>query len=226
MQATKAIHVVLAMGLALAGCGGEGGEGGEVDPIAAMDAHIAGRKVSTAGADWRVRLPPPIQVGFPKDRRVHWILETNRGRMVVKLWHEVAPLHVSNLIYLTRLGFYDGLTFHRVIQGFMAQGGCPIGNGSGMPGYGLPVEVRKDVKHDRAGLLSTANTGRKNTDGSQFFLTFRPAPELDMGYTVYGEIVEGLDTLRLLEKDGASPQAPSSAPHKRLVIERATVELR
>jgi len=143
----------------------------------------------------------------------------------VKLWHEVAPLHVSNLVYLTRLGFYDGLTFHRVIQGFMAQGGCPVGNGSGMPGYGLPLEVSKSAKHDRAGLLSTANTGSKNTDGSQFFLTFRPAPELDMGYTVYGEVVSGMEVVRLLEAAGGPPNSRGT-PRQKLLIERARVDVR
>ncbi len=264
MATWKAVVVALAIGLAASGqgndeAGGAGDEGlstlgrpgpalkpapagagqptavREGDPLAEMDAFIAAQRLPQDIAGWRTRLPAPIQVGFPKDRHVHWILETNRGRMVIRLWHRVAPLHVSNLIYLTRLGFYDGLNFHRVKQGFMAQGGCPNGNGSGMPGYGLPLEVRPDVKHDRRGLLSTARTGRPNTDGSQFFLTFRPTPELDMnaggdpknlGYTVFGEILEGLETLALLEAVGAPPEVRSEAPRQPLLIKRATVELR
>lgn len=236
------LSVVLS--LALTACGEPGGAGGtggagdpppgkvvaprEGDPIVEMDAYIAKKAIQKSHPDWRVRLPAPIQVGFPKDKHVHWVLDTNKGRMVVKLWHEVAPLHASNLVYLTRLGFYDGLTFHRVIQSFMAQGGCPRGNGTGMPGYGLPLEVSKSARHDRPGLLSTANTGRPGTDGSQFFLTFRPTPELDGGYTVYGEIVEGMDTLRALQAVGATGReaSRSEAPRERLVITKATVELR
>jgi len=263
MQARNAM--LMALALALAGCGqandGSGGSGGSVgalnrpgpalkpvadgagrptalregDPLAEMDAHIAAHRLPEAAVGWRTRLPAPIQVGFPKDRHVHWILDTNRGRMVVRLWHQVAPLHVSNVLYLTRLGFYDGLSFHRVRQGFMAQGGSPTGDSSGMPGYSLPLEVRPDVKHDRRGLLSTARATGPNTAGSQFFLTFRPAPELDMnaggdprnlGYTVFGEIVEGLQTLALLEAVGAPPNVRSEAPRQPLLIERATVEVR
>jgi cyclophilin family peptidyl-prolyl cis-trans isomerase len=232
----------LLLALALCACGEPGGAGGgggageappgkvvalrEGDPIAEVDAYIARTKPDVTRPDWRTRLPAPVQVGFPKDKHVHWVLETNKGRLVVRLWHSVAPLHASNLIYLTRLGFYDGLVFHRVIQTFMAQGGCPRGNGTGMPGYGLPLEVSKTARHDRAGLLSTANTGRPGTDGSQFFLTFRPAPELDGGYTVYGEIVEGMDTLRALEAAGAPARSGRQEPREKLVITKATVELR
>ncbi len=257
--------VVVALAVALTGCGqgndDSGGAGAEVstlgrpgpalkpapagagkptavregDPLAEMDAYIAAQRLPEDVVGWRTRLPAPIQVGFPKDRHVYWILETNRGRMVLRLWHRVAPLHVSNLIYLTRLGFYDGLTFHRVRQGFMAQGGSPTGTSSGMLSYGLPLEVRPDVKHDRRGLLSTARATAPNTAGSQFFLTFRPAPELDMnaggdprnlGYTVFGEILEGLETLALLEAVGAPPSVQSEAPRQPLLIKRATVELR
>jgi cyclophilin family peptidyl-prolyl cis-trans isomerase len=235
-----ALPLVLAtLGLALSACGEPGGKGTaglpppgkpvalrEGDPLAEMDAFIAKQTIQKSHPTWRERLPAPIQVGFPKDQHVHWVLETNKGRMVVKLWHTVAPLHASNIVYLTRLGFYDGLTFHRVIQGFMAQGGCPRGNGAGMPGYGLPLEVTQAARHNEPGLLSTANTGRPNTDGSQFFLTFRPAPELDGGYTVYGKIVEGMDTLRALEAVGAPPRSGRQEPRERLVIEKATVELR
>ena len=127
-------------------------------------------------------------------------------------------MHVSSTIYLTRLGFYDGLTFHRVIPGFMAQGGCPTGTGRGSPGYRYDGEFDPNVRHDRAGLLSMANAG-PGTDGSQFFITFRDTPHLDGKHTIFGEVKGGMDTLRALEKAGS----PGGRPTEELRIERATI---
>jgi cyclophilin family peptidyl-prolyl cis-trans isomerase len=96
-----------------------------------------------------------------------------QGPIDVKLLPDVTPMHASSTIYLTRLGYYDGLAFHRVIPGFMAQGGCPLGTGTGGPGYEYDGEFSPTVKHDKPGILSMANRG-PGTDGSQFFLTFVP----------------------------------------------------
>ena len=108
-------------------------------------------------------------------------------------------MHVSSALYLSRLGFYDGLRFHRVFQGFIAQGGCPTGTGRDGPGYQFAGEFSQNALHDGSGVLSTANSG-PGTDGSQFFITFGPAPSLDGKYTVYGKVVEGLDVVKALEK--------------------------
>jgi cyclophilin family peptidyl-prolyl cis-trans isomerase len=116
---------------------------------------------------------------------------------------DVAPMHVSSTIYLARLGFYDGVIFHRVITGFMAQGGDPLGKGTGGPGYDYAGEYSKRARHDRPGLLSMANAG-PGTDGSQFFLTFVPTPHLDDKHTIFGEVVEGMETVRQLEKSGSN----------------------
>lgn len=225
----RALFALLAVTgpLLLAGCGPTGSETAAPSGFAieAIDAFIASKQPNTTKPNWRTMLPRPPKVAFPADKHVYWTLDTNKGRMVLKLWHDVAPMHVSNLIYLTRLRFYDGLTFHRVIQGFMAQGGCPYGNGSGMPGYGIPLEVSLSAKHDRAGILSTANTGRPNSDGCQFFLMLNPNSGLDGKYSAYGNIVEGMETLRALEALGGRNDA-TSKPRERLVIEKATVELR
>jgi cyclophilin family peptidyl-prolyl cis-trans isomerase len=127
-------------------------------------------------------------------------------------------MHVSSTVYLTRLGFYDGLAFHRVIPGFMAQGGCPEGKGTGGPGYTFDGEFSARVKHDRPGLLSMANAG-PGTDGSQFFLTFVPTPWLDGKHTIFGEVVEGQEVLGRMESLGSA----SGRPSETLRITKATV---
>jgi cyclophilin family peptidyl-prolyl cis-trans isomerase len=129
-------------------------------------------------------------------------------------------MHVTSFIYLSRLGFYDGLAFHRVIPGFMAQGGCPLGTGTGGPGYKYSGEFSNDVKHDRGGLLSMANAG-PGTDGSQFFLTFVATPWLDGKHTIYGEITDGMDTMKSLEAVG-SRAGKTSEP---VSIETVTIEV-
>lgn len=229
---------------AFAGCGKEEGGGEDEpwtrlsDPIAAADAFIAAKKINKDWRDWRIRLPKPPQFTFPADKKVYWTLETTKGRVVAQLWPDVAPIHVSSFVYLTRLGFYDGLLIHRVVKGFMAQGGCPYSlieparTGKGWPGYQLPLEY-KGLRHDRAGLLSTANSGGSNSDGCQFFITFKATPGLDpdqtgQAYTVFGEVVEGMDTVRAMEAVGATPRfrGDSEAPSERITIDKATVEVR
>jgi cyclophilin family peptidyl-prolyl cis-trans isomerase len=128
---------------------------------------------------------------------------------------------VTNAIYLTRLGFYDGTKLHRVIKGFMAQGGCPLGNGRGDPGYRLNLELSPKVKHDKRGVLSTANSG-PNTDGSQFFIMFKTNAGLDGGYSIYGQIDSGLNTLDKLEAVGANGEGPPTEP---LTVVTATISV-
>ena len=149
------------------------------------------------------------------------MIETSQGPIRILLDPKTAPMHVSSTIYLSRLGFYDGLRFHRVIDGFMAQGGCPLGNGMGGPGYNYDGEFSPSVKHDRPGLLSMANAG-PGTDGSQFFLTFVPTPHLDGKHTLFGEVVEGQDTLRALEQRGSRGGATSEP----LAMTSTTIEVR
>jgi cyclophilin family peptidyl-prolyl cis-trans isomerase len=129
-------------------------------------------------------------------------------------------MHVTNFIYLTRLGFYDGLAFHRVITNFMAQGGCPFGTGTGGPGYNFDGEFSPSVKHNAGGMLSMANRG-PGTDGSQFFLTFVATPWLDGKHTIFGKVVEGMDTLKKLEAAG-SENGKTSEPLK---IETVTIQV-
>ena len=168
----------------------------------AIDEFIAAQTVDRSNPRWRTQLDRPPQAAFDKGSSYFWDLETNVGSLSVRLMPDVAPMHVSSTIYLTRLGFYDGLSFHRVITQFMAQGGCPLGTGTGGPGYQYAGEFDGSVRHDRPGLLSMANAG-PNTDGSQFFLTFVPTPWLDGNHTIFGEVVEGMETLQALEARGS-----------------------
>ena len=116
--------------------------------------------------------------------------DTDRGPIKVELKPEQAPLTVANFVNLARRGFYDGLNFHRVIDDFMIQGGCPQGTGTGGPGYKFEDEARNGLGHER-GVLSMANAG-PNTNGSQFFITHVATPWLDGKHTVFGKVVDGM----------------------------------
>ncbi len=189
------------------------------DPaIAEMDRFIAEAKVDKTVADWKTKLKKPPRLRFPKGTEYFWNLETTSGSIKIKLMPDVAPMHVSSTIYLTRLGVYDGTKFHRIINGFMAQGGDPLGTGRGGPGYRYSGEFDPKVKHDRPGLLSMANAG-PNTDGSQFFLTFVPTPHLDGKHTIFGEVVEGMATVKALEQKGTRSGRPTGDAR----IKRATI---
>jgi peptidyl-prolyl cis-trans isomerase B (cyclophilin B) len=188
--------------------------------LAAIDHFIESQRVDRSDVRWKTRLSAPEPVTFGDGKTYHWNLETNVGDIRVKLLTEVAPMHVTSTIYLTRLGFYDGTLFHRVIPEFMAQGGDPLGNGTGGPGYEYDGEFHPSARHDRPGLLSMANRG-PGTDGSQFFLTFVETPWLDDKHSIFGEVVDGLDTLTALEARG-SQSGRTSEP---LEIRNATISV-
>ena len=118
------------------------------------------------------------------------IIKTKKGNINLNLYNEKAKFTVTNFVNLSRRGFYNNLTFHRVIDDFMIQGGCPIGTGTGDPGYKFKDEFHADLKHDRPGILSMANSG-PNTNGSQFFITHVATPWLDKKHTVFGEVSDG-----------------------------------
>ncbi|MDF1532683.1 MAG: peptidylprolyl isomerase [ANME-2 cluster archaeon] len=125
------------------------------------------------------------------------IIETDKGNIVLELFEKDAPNTVANFVKLINEGFYDGLKFHRVISNFMIQGGCPIGNGTGGPGYKIKCEInpRKHLK----GTLSMAHAG-KDTGGSQFFITHSPQPRLDGVHTVFGQVIEGMDVVNKIKQ--------------------------
>jgi len=118
--------------------------------------------------------------------------ETNRGPIHLRLHEDKAPVTVASFVNLARRGYYDGLSFHRVINDFMIQGGCPLGTGTGGPGYKFEDEFHPSLRHDKPGVLSMANAGPR-TNGSQFFITHGPTPWLDGKHSVFGEVIGGDD---------------------------------
>lgn len=185
-----------------------------------LDELVRSAAVDTSQSGWRTRLPKPAPLAFDPAQTWSIRMTTNKGDIVIRLLPDVAPMHVTSFAYLARLGFFDGLAFHRVISGFMAQGGCPLGTGTGGPGYRFDGEFRADVRHDRPGLLSMANAG-PGTDGSQFFLTFVPTPWLDGKHTIFGEVVAGTEVLRVLEAAGSQ----SGKTREPLTMDKVTVEV-
>lgn len=190
--------------------------------IAAIDAQIEAAKVDKNVAGWRTRVPMFKAVTFDPARSYYAQFMTNKGVVLIKLRPDLAPAHVTNLIYLARMGFYDGLKFHRVITGFMAQGGCPVGNGTGSPGYGFNGEFAGNAKHNKPGMLSMANTGQPNSDGSQFFLTFVPTPWLDGKHTIFGETEDGFDVLKKLEAAGSQ----SGQTSELLMLDKVLIQVK
>jgi cyclophilin family peptidyl-prolyl cis-trans isomerase len=240
MRMRNAIPFLLA--LSLAACGGKGEPGGGEAPpttpgqtpeepaaapgegaVAQADAFIAKQKIDKSSPGWKTKLPKPPQFTFEAGKAYYWVMQTNQGTMKFRLWPDVAPMHVSSTIYLTRLGMYDDTVFHRVIHDFMAQAGDPLGSGMGGPGYKYPGEFKSGVFHDRPGLLSMANAG-PGTDGSQFFITFKETPWLDGKHTLFGEIVEGADIVKKLNDLGG--RNGGQTPRERITLDRATIEVR
>jgi peptidyl-prolyl cis-trans isomerase B (cyclophilin B) len=124
------------------------------------------------------------------------IIETDKGNMVLELFEKEAPNTVANFVKLINKGFYNGLTFHRVLPNFVIQGGCPKGNGTGGPGYSIKCEI--NPRKHLTGTLSMAHAG-KDTGGSQFFITHSPQPHLDGVHTVFGQVIEGQDVVNKIK---------------------------
>lgn len=160
--------------------------------------------------------------------------DTNRGTFKVKLFADKAPKTVENFVGLAtgtkeftdpktgdkaKRPYFDGLVFHRVIKDFMIQGGCPLGTGTGGPGYKFGDEFHPELKHNKPGLLSMANAG-PGTNGSQFFITTVPTPWLDNKHTIFGEITEGYDVVDTI---GKTKTGPMDRPAEAIVINKLTI---
>ncbi len=159
---------------------------------------------------------PPMTIDTKKKYTVE--IDTTEGPITVELWPDVAPHHVNSFVFLARDGFYDGVIFHRVIPGFMIQGGDPTGSGMGGPGYQLKAEFNSK-KHVR-GVLSAARSQSKDSAGSQFFLMHAVAPHLDNQYTAYGQITSGLE---VVDKIATSPKDYNDKPKNPTSIKKMTV---
>jgi len=142
------------------------------------------------------------------------VIDTNKGTIKVKFFPEAAPNTVQSFIYLANKGFYDGLTFHRIIEGFVIQGGCPKGDGTGGPGYRIKAEFN-DIEHD-LGILSMARSQDPDSAGSQFFICLDRLPHLDENYTVFGEVIDGIEVVR---KIGSIDTDMRDRPLREVVIE-------
>ncbi len=156
----------------------------------------------------RYPAPPLMSIDPAKQYSAHIV--TDKGEITVDLHADKAPQTVNNFVFLAREGFYDGVIFHRVIKGFMAQTGDPTGTGRGGPGYTFQDEFHPDLRHDQPGVLSMANAG-PNTNGSQFFITHAATPWLDDRHSVFGHVVEGMDVLLSIpERDPSDADAPAA----------------
>jgi peptidyl-prolyl cis-trans isomerase A (cyclophilin A) len=163
------------------------------------------------------------------------VFDTSKGSIVIRLLEKEAPKTVANFVGLAegtkefvdpRTGqkvkrpFYDGLAFHRVIPNFMIQGGCPLGTGTGDPGYRFADEFNPSLRHDKAGKLSMANAG-PNTNGSQFFITVAPTPWLDNKHAIFGDVVEGLDIAVQISE---LPRGSNDKPKEPVILKSVRIE--
>jgi len=142
-------------------------------------------------------------------------VETEQGSFVMELFADQAPLAVNSFVYLAENGWFDGITFHRVLPGFVAQAGDPSGTGYGNPGYRFSIETSAELVFDRPGLVAMANSG-PDSNGSQFFITLAPAPNLNGGYTIFGEVVEGMEVVQTITP--RDPQQGADLPPGDLII--------
>ncbi len=153
----------------------------------------------------------PPEMGIDPAKKYCATLNTSRGNIVIELFADRVPRTVNNFVFLARDGFYDGVTFHRVIPDFMVQGGDPTGTGTGGPGYRFEDEFHSELRHDGPGVLSMAHAG-PNTTGSQFFITLAPTPHLDDRHSVFGKVVSGLDVLqKIAPRDPNRDRTPGDA---------------
>ena len=145
-----------------------------------------------------MRYAGPEDMGIDPSKQYTVTMETDKGTIKLRLYPDVAPQTVNSFVFLSKEGFYDGLTFHRVEPGFVVQGGDPLGTGTGGPGYNLKAEF-SDRPH-KEGALAMARSSNPNSAGSQFYITLAPTPFLDRQYTVFGEVTEGMDVVKRIRK--------------------------
>jgi peptidylprolyl isomerase len=185
----------------------------EVVPTAAATTVASEPAAAPAGQKKTYSAPPPMTIDPKKSYTATFT--TPRGDFVVKLRPDLAPQTVNSFVFLARDGFFNGLTWHRVLENFMAQGGDPTGTGTGGPGYTVPDEFTDKVKFDKPGLLAMANTGQPNSGGSQFFVTTAPADYLDGKYTIFGEVTQGQDIVNGIPL--RDPQQNPTTPGEQIV---------
>ena len=150
------------------------------------------------------------------------VIETNKGTINIELFTDQTPITCANFVNLIQKGYYDGLSFHRVISDFMIQGGCPLGTGTGGPGYRFEDEFSDDLSHDRAGILSMANAG-PGTNGSQFFITLAPTTWLQGRHTIFGDVTDEVSR-KVVDQIGVVATDGRDKPAEDVIIESITIE--
>jgi len=227
------VGFVCAVGLAAAGCGGPQEPARQSEPPAEKPAPSTEKPAATAPE-------APAEAAKPSAAKygpgVYAHITTNHGTMIAKLFDKEAPKTVENFVMLAegkkqwrnprtntmvRRPYYNNLTFHRIIPGFMIQGGDPEGTGMGGPGFTFADEFNPKLRHNKAGILSMANRG-PDTNGGQFFITLVPTPHLDDRHSVFGELVQGMDTLRAIGKVPTNGKA--GMPLEPVVIKSMRIE--
>ena len=163
---------------------------------------LGSRSQAPATLSW----PAPPAMAIDTGKQYTATIVTDKGDITLQLFADRAPKTVNSFVFLARQGFYDGVTFHRVIEDFMAQTGDPTGTGGGGPGYQFEDEIDPELEFDRAGLLAMANTG-PDTNGSQFFITYGPQPHLNGNHTIFGQVVSGMEVVEAL-----TPRNPDKDP--------------
>ena len=191
-------------------------------PTATPKGDVAcGAKVPKASREEKPTFDKPPQTQIDPNKSYSATMQTSCGTIELELFADQTPVTVNSFVFLAREGFFDGLTFHRVIPGFVLQGGDPEGTGAGGPGYQFEDEIVKELTFDDAGLLAMANSG-PDTNGSQFFITAGPAKHLDGLHTIFGRVAKGIDVIREIEALGTE----SGTPSKTIYIEKVTIEER
>jgi cyclophilin family peptidyl-prolyl cis-trans isomerase len=192
--------------------------------VSAQDNKPAETRTVTPKAEAAVDPAAPYKnVTFAKGEKPRVVMETTMGKMILELWPDVAPKHCQSFVHLINKNFYDSVSFHRIIAGFVIQGGDPQGTGMGGPGYTVPAEFSDTLKHD-VGILSMARRGDDiNSGGSQFFicLTRERTAALDKQYTIFGKVVEGLDVVKAI---GAVKTGPGDKPVTPVLMTKVYLE--
>lgn len=210
-----AIAALVALALVVAACGGDDDDSGSTatSPAAAASqtqpAQTSNCPAPTGEAPVAQdkQYPSAPEMTIDPSKTYTATVKTVRGDIVIKLRPDLAPQHVNSFVFLAKDGYFDGVTFHRVIPGFVAQTGDPTGTGSGGPGYEIPAEFTNEVQFVR-GTVGMARTQDPNSAGSQWFINYAPTPNLNGQYTIFGEVTEGMEVV-----DCITPRDPSQNPN-------------
>ena len=194
--------------------------GGKKDDQAKPEGVACNAKAPRSAGEKKPRFRKPPKLDLREDADYTATLMTSCGRIDLDLYEADTPITVNNFVFLAREGFFDGLTFHRVIPGFVAQGGDPEGTGAGGPGYQFEDEIVKSLTFDRPGLLAMANPGTPDTNGSQFFITLNEPTYLNGAHTIFGEVTEGMPVVREIN---SIPTLPGDLPEQAVYIEKVIV---